>query len=541
MHLFRCGEIVELSTHGHYCSCDDLCVFYRDCCYDYEMWCPQEHLQAWQLYNDLPDPEVNVVCADVPVPSEDSIAHNPTAYVSLVKGCPNNTQPPVYHDTNPLLYQRIPVADGNTGILYYDVTFAECNGVTNIVPMGVRHGCHVSPFLFNATSTVDVTDDVIFVLPAIDVLSIISPESCSMRPIILFDAAIPRPCSDAVDTPCPDTCENTKLVNLCNSPIQTLAKSDFIFYNNYYCAMCHTADQPSFLVQLPQCSEYLRGSQIGFSFGNLLLVTLRLSYDAASGLQLHSVDGIDCLVVPQGQYCDQLVCPSGYAFDQGQCRKFAGVLMIVRTKALITIDTTPGVLEELDNIIKDLQIELYHALTTDPITDQILPLSATVNFSIFQVPSGVPSLLALEINMKIVAQRQIIQLSEDVENLADMLQEYIADIGPDIFMTYGNHREMIVKLLESSALWAYWPHCQGIRLSPDQYTIVNISRILLSNGVSYNSENLAIDEGGVILCGVSAGLVQPYPATPDNSSHQRPITATLIILFASLLIFIQHE
>ena len=140
----RCGRI----GGGEFCSCDEACLFYNDCCIDYEEKCVKnsteklsltankiEHILTDRMDRQLE--ETAVSCQKLPVLNRTGDLEE--SHFLMVAHCPKDTRPELAskcEESFDDLYSRTPVTDEYR--LFKNGDCAICNNVSNFETLEMK-------------------------------------------------------------------------------------------------------------------------------------------------------------------------------------------------------------------------------------------------------------------------------------------------------------------------------------------------------------------------------------------------------------------
>ena len=236
--LIDVGDILN-KTINQLCSCDVLCMAYGECCGDFKQFCPEDYTTAQYIakhYGGLKSTCVDV--NDVP------FAERPTpTHAAMVTTCSNDSAPCNFNfmDVHSILTHGGPVVDSLYGVTFVNDKCAICNSIPlwRIRPLEALLLCKPSPspksvlnYLMQLLSSNEslapennpwfIKEDYIAETLPLDpktiVQKVLSSSICHLG-FRLENSK--RHCVKQIDT-CPETCNNTELVDLCFTAPQAL-------------------------------------------------------------------------------------------------------------------------------------------------------------------------------------------------------------------------------------------------------------------------------------------------------------------------------
>ena len=237
--LIRCGSCMnscgEVGSGGN-CFCDNQCLFYSDCCADFQTQCFQDYFEARVVSTQFPR----------------QFHHEDFKCVSNVLAiavCPDKT---------PCTYNSTDYDDVNTFVPMYDVTkkvhyvsgyCALCNGADDVIPWEVSLKCNkivqswLCPWCSSGIPGISVSGPARSRPTRIDSPELFNQERRSEYCIL--DLAKPiraeHRCQQFVKSSCRDDCLNEELETKC-----VTSPSEYIYlgsgfgdvFRNPYCALC---------------------------------------------------------------------------------------------------------------------------------------------------------------------------------------------------------------------------------------------------------------------------------------------------------------
>ena len=334
--LGRCGDILN-KTNNKPCSCDVLCMVHGDCCGDFKQFCPEDYTTAQTIakhYGGLKSTCVDV--NDVP------FARRPTpTHAAMITTCSNDSAPCNFNfmDAHSILTHGGAVLDSLHGVTFVNAKCAVCNGIPlwRLRPLEVLLICDPSPSpvlalnylmqLLNSNQSFSLENNPWYIKedyigeslpldPKNIVREVLSSSKCNLG-FRLENSK--RQCVKQIDT-CPETCNNTELVDLCFTAPQALVTAVgngiIVTYRNIYCGLCNHGHDIGF-----KCG--FTGS-LGVIPNGLLSLSLLFDMNRNRGAVLQSIKA-KCKKkdqrIPGGIRCGQVVCPVGYSHTGQGCSK----------------------------------------------------------------------------------------------------------------------------------------------------------------------------------------------------------------------------
>ena len=320
----RCGTKTSPSDlkyfgTGSTCSCDQFCGNHGDCCHDFQEFCPEEYdlfQEQSQLY-PLRHTPGDFQCVKL----DDGTFQR--TYNLMIHTCPDGSECEFTEELNEDVNTFVPMYDIYTGVHYISGHCAICNGVTSVEPWEIRLECQPlqNPKEYISTGLVNSTESLIDIQDIGD---------CRMMYSVTGES---RPCAMGVISTCKDSCQNGKLVSLCESAAQDLMlykKGKFTrsstdgIYKNPYCALCNA--QANSTTSGLMCSENSRNNQMDAFIHNMGIhfsLTLVFDFDPRKGLTVGKHPPLECapgeIYVPHEDACRPIKCLSGFVMDGSDC------------------------------------------------------------------------------------------------------------------------------------------------------------------------------------------------------------------------------
>ncbi len=374
------GDMFSLAPSPNYCSCDNACLVYGDCCPDFHKFCEDIYLQAELLAGTYPKVQSECIRLNTWHPDSSGIDADGVALFRsntlMVQTC--NTPDVLCYNFK--IYDQdvfntfVPVTDRNTGIHYRNVLCAHCNGITDLIPWEINMQC------FNPSDDLDtsgmpdpdVSDDPLEsylesnrnngTISSADMLKkLMELLICTyyFKPANTYPS---RDCLLDVVSTCNPACENTELIKKCEEPRQTYSTMVMSMdtFKNFYCAMCNNlADVMIICGQagLPYVTSW------GFNTGTFSLTVL-MDYSSNGGIKVappsceagHAwfEDELECKLVE---------CSSGYSFINNSCVSDLSIKHInatiyvhVESREHLLLDNSQYLLNIIENrTVQDLQ------------------------------------------------------------------------------------------------------------------------------------------------------------------------------------------
>ena len=329
----RCGDTITKTVE--ICSCDVLCMAYRKCCGDFELFCPQDYITAQSIathYGGLKSTCVDV--NDIPY-----VGRPTPTQATMVTACSNGSDPCYFNfvDAHSILTNGGPVVDSLYGITFVNDKCAMCNGVPlwRIRPLEALLLCKPTPVmdlsyfaqLLNSNQSFALENNPWLIKednigenlpldPTTIVREVLSSSMCHLG-FRLGNSK--RRCVRLIDT-CPETCTNTELVDLCYTAAHVLVTAKInrktVTYRNIYCGLCNLGRDIGF-----NCGF---AGYLGVISGGLLSLSLLFDIHRDHGVVINSVEA-KCKEndprIPGGIRCGQVVCPIGYIHTGQGCSK----------------------------------------------------------------------------------------------------------------------------------------------------------------------------------------------------------------------------
>ena len=99
----RCGDIIKKTVEK--CSCDVLCIAYRKCCGDFELFCPQDYITAQSIATHCSGLKSTCVYVnDIP-----HVGRPTPTHATMVTACSNDSDPCYFNFRMLILFWRIVV------------------------------------------------------------------------------------------------------------------------------------------------------------------------------------------------------------------------------------------------------------------------------------------------------------------------------------------------------------------------------------------------------------------------------------------------
>ena len=212
-----CGSIIKYGGHSS-CSCDALCMFYADCCKDFEVTCPQVYDEAWK---------VKEMSANISKPGCQIIDGVGQQEINLVNTCSGQV---CEIDDSGLKadHYPLPVTDLELGVHYSNVQCAKCNGARNFTTWSNEIQCNLNYNPENITRS--------------DMFQWISLGICRIN--ISYSDKV-RFCVESLYESCTmETCNNPDVVDKCRDEQTFYVNYGHINYRNIYCMLCDHAVSP---------------------------------------------------------------------------------------------------------------------------------------------------------------------------------------------------------------------------------------------------------------------------------------------------------
>ena len=237
------------------CSCDQLCLIYGDCCYDFVQMCPEEASSGERLRKKFGIKRYPTsTCVSwieetqfkkkLELNRENYDEHSFHVYswdTSVIGVCFKTGKICRSTETNlknyEMLNAQLPVIDTKTGVNYINYECARCNveNTTTIEPWKYSLNCSS---LSNDTA-----------LPH-KLPKNIAEQRCN---IVLLSPKKARYCF-STNLQCHTNCKNKHLFDQCHGPTQRIVTTDKndtdILFRNEYCAMCHFDSLQSITFQM---------------------------------------------------------------------------------------------------------------------------------------------------------------------------------------------------------------------------------------------------------------------------------------------------
>ncbi len=248
-----CGHVVSrIQTGNSFCSCDELCYFYNDCCPGFESQCPEQFAKSKNITNDLNVHNHKTECISFRN-SENSQFRTP-----MIKQCPN-AQPCVREITlmGDLDFNYfVPVTDQDTGIHYASWECAMCNGISlsSVRPWSFyidynKMLDNEKPYDFQSETKITTRQKLYLSLNDINPgppglgYSFSPPKEYQFRDCLLKENVVES---------CSQECrDNSELIDMCeNEPTvySAINVGTGDTYRNVYCALCSwTPDIPAYI------------------------------------------------------------------------------------------------------------------------------------------------------------------------------------------------------------------------------------------------------------------------------------------------------
>ena len=128
----KCGTKMSSDEPKRGCSCDELCISYKDCCPDYVRHCPTDAAHEHSGFIPVLTPD----CTIVPVSMYSSKPY------LLVDSCKHNRSACTTTRDSP--QEFIPVWDALRKVHFVNFNCAVCNGATKLTPWQSKLTCHRS-------------------------------------------------------------------------------------------------------------------------------------------------------------------------------------------------------------------------------------------------------------------------------------------------------------------------------------------------------------------------------------------------------------
>ena len=258
----RCGEISKPlidNKDNTFCSCDEQCVDYGDCCPDYNQVC----YKTKTAHNKV-----------IPSYCKSDIGGG----FLLIKHCAYSSSACQVKDD--IITTQIPVTDLKTGLHYVHSVCASCNGVTNMQ-------------IWNANVSTEYKKETVrdsLQKEANPTIVVSKPESLPPK-----RWCIPK---YKINQTCQDEWENDQIRTLCEDGYRGYVNKDRFIYHNIYCAMCNNLNAVDILCETGTLARFM-GPRLGPIYSFKLLFT----GNTASGLHLTGICESDEVYIPAEDRC----------------------------------------------------------------------------------------------------------------------------------------------------------------------------------------------------------------------------------------------
>ena len=333
-----CGNIINETQP---CSCDDLCVLYRDCCADFDQYCTRRYVTA--QYTSKYYGPVQSSCIDINE-ARYEMTSTPT-FSMMVTGCYNDSVLCEYNMLNIsfILEHGSPVIDILYGVMFVNAKCAVCNGVPSwrFRPLKATLLCEslqemdISEFMDMIKSNISeessnnpwfgeelaIQKDTMDLKPGSkdafqDPMDIVRDIASSRTCHAAFGLLkVRRHCIKKIET-CPNNCTNKEMVHLCIKGHHALVRRNYPTYRNIYCALCNVGSSAGFTCGF--------ATSLGISPAGSLSISLLFDVSRDDRVILQSLS-TRCQNsnqrIPGGIRCGEIVCTKGYTSSGQGCSK----------------------------------------------------------------------------------------------------------------------------------------------------------------------------------------------------------------------------
>ncbi len=346
----RCGTtrcLDQTCRTQHFCSCDELCQFFNDCCEEFNTFCPAEYdrgaslMDSLQRYGNKIEPcvLVRVFVAEAGTPRflrRGSLRFLRTPMVTKCKNGTTCSDGLPYDRFTPDLNSNIPVLDTDTGVHFANFECAQCNDVQNLIPwemtlyVNQRYSLLYPHKDLSTVSALSYEEDLELLLQhAGDIqMSLRPPNDIPLRQCPLIPAE---------DT-CSESCSrNEELVRLCKeSPTvySSLKEQPTVIFRNAFCAFCAwEAPLPQNAQPENSCGHIQLHPEMTANSGSIS-IDLHPEFNNSRGFYLPKADSPFCEADHRGRLPEPTGCPS----CQGMCGTVARLDDGSRSRPLCSCD-----------------------------------------------------------------------------------------------------------------------------------------------------------------------------------------------------------
>ena len=325
----KCGES-QLKSKTNFCSCDHLCLVFKDCCPDFTLECPQQLKEFKEMTQRLGTPSVS--CESLKIRKEEAYVGKTFNLVSYCKTSEMSCEFDL-KSVRSIMKHGSPVLDTDSGLYFVNSACASCYNIQpqSLVALQVTISCGgdnvhtpVNGHEMESAPEFQLQTNVV-------VQEFIENRTC--YPSFTF-LSTPRACVKSIHS-CPESCEENNITRLCHDSMQGYVKDkdELVNYYNIYCALCN-----NFLHS--QCGSYdvLAPVTLG-SFSLALLFDIRDSVTAE--LSTLTVECTRWVMYPvQGMRCMETICSDGYVYTHGTCVKLQATETVIEVYTLYFVDVS---------------------------------------------------------------------------------------------------------------------------------------------------------------------------------------------------------